>query len=98
MALKLVKIESYPGAPEVWHIFKGQRWQPAPPGSRYFQELYIDMKCEDATYPTDPKKKGKIEFAEYQRTKHAKSMCKNCLKKLRAEMPIPTRKLRGFHE
>lgn len=99
MALKLIRFVPYSDATELWHIFEGQRWQNSPPGSKYMQELFLDTKCSRATHPSDPKAKGKIAFDYYDKTKHLKKMCKDCIKALRANKPVPVAALRrGFHE
>lgn len=98
MALKLVRFTPYKDAAEIYHIFVGQRWEEPKVNLRYFKELYIDTLCSRAEHPTDARAKGKVEFAFYDRKLHSKNMCKDCVKKLKASLPVPTRKLRSFHE
>lgn len=95
MAIKLVRFVPYTGATEVWHVFVAQRFEDAPPGSRYFKEWFVDTKCQPhSTAPSDPKAKGKVLFADYDKKLHFKHLCKDCKKTLLAKRVIPLRILR----
>lgn len=99
MALKLIRFTPYKDAAEIYHIFVGQRWEEPLPGSKYFKELFLDTLCARSTHSIDARAKiAKFEFAQYDRKLHGKNMCKDCVKKLKASLPVPTRKLRSFHE
>lgn len=94
--MKLVRFIPYKDSREIWHIFVGKRWRELATGPR-FAELLIDTKCYEE-HVVDARAKAKVEFADYDKKKHKGKMCEDCIKKLKANRPIPIARLRSFHE
>lgn len=87
--MKIIKSNTYMKADDARYcLFVRTRWETGSKDSRRLQEYFIDTVCNDpAKYPFDVKR-HKVEIIDFERTKHGKRMCENCVRIYKARRAL----------